>query len=67
MPAYGQDSKVVCFFQSAQNFKTRYATLGFRDNANLDEGAMWPTPYALMELTADDEARIGRLGKKAVS
>ena len=67
MPAYGQDSKVVCFFQSAQNFKTRYATLGFRDNANLDEGAMWPTAFALKELTAAEEARIGALVKKAVS
>jgi hypothetical protein len=67
MPAYAKDAKVVCFFQSAQKFKTRYATLGFSDDANLDEGAMWPTAFALMELTAADEARIGALVKKAVS
>ena len=67
MPAYARDGKVVCFFQSAQKFKTRYATLGFSDQANLDEGAMWPTSYALTELTADDEARIGELVKRAVS
>jgi uncharacterized protein YdhG (YjbR/CyaY superfamily) len=67
MPAYAKDGKVVCFFQSAQKFKTRYATLGFSDKANLDEGAMWPTSYALTELTAADEARIGALVKKAVS
>jgi uncharacterized protein YdhG (YjbR/CyaY superfamily) len=67
MPAYAKDGKVVCFFQSAQKFKTRYATLGFSDEANLDEGAMWPTAFALTELTADDEARIGALVKKAVS
>jgi uncharacterized protein YdhG (YjbR/CyaY superfamily) len=67
MPAYAKDGKVVCFFQSAQKFKTRYATLGFSDQANLDEGAMWPTSYALTELTAADEARIGALVKKAVS
>ena len=67
MPAYAKDGNVVCFFQSAQKFKTRYATLGFSDKANLDEGAMWPTAYALMELTAADEARIGALVKKAVS
>jgi uncharacterized protein YdhG (YjbR/CyaY superfamily) len=67
MPAYAKDGKVVCFFQSAQKFKTRYATLGFSDKANLDEGAMWPTSYALTELTADDEARIGALVKRAVS
>jgi uncharacterized protein YdhG (YjbR/CyaY superfamily) len=67
MPAYARDGKVVCFFQSAQKFKTRYATLGFNDEANLDEGTMWPTAFALTELTADDEARIGALVKKAVS
>jgi hypothetical protein len=67
MPAYAKDGKVVCFFQSAQKFKTRYATLGFNDPANLDEGTMWPTAFALTELTAADEARIGALVKKAVS
>src|ERR1017187_4305848 len=67
MPAYAKDGNVVCFFQSAQKFKTRYATLGFSDKANLDEGAMWPTAFALKELTAADEARIGALVKKAVS
>jgi uncharacterized protein YdhG (YjbR/CyaY superfamily) len=67
MPAYAKDGKVVCFFQSAQKFKTRYATLGFSDEANLDEGTMWPTTFALTELTAADEARIGALVKKAVS
>ncbi len=67
MPAYARDGKVVCFFQSADKFKARYATLGFSDEANLDEGAMWPTPFALTELTAADEARIGALVKKAVS
>jgi len=67
MPAYAKDGKVVCFFQSAQKFKTRYATLGFSDKANLDEGTMWPTSFALTELTADDEARISALVKKAVS
>ncbi|MGZ4612486.1 MAG: iron chaperone [Kineosporiaceae bacterium] len=67
MPAYAKDGKVVCFFQSAQKFKTRYATFGFSDQANLDEGAMWPTAYALTELTAADEARIGALVKRAVS
>ena len=66
MPAYAKDGKVVCFFQSAQKFKTRYATLGFSDQANLDEGAMWPTAFALTELTAADEARIAALVKKAV-
>jgi uncharacterized protein YdhG (YjbR/CyaY superfamily) len=66
-PAYAKDGNVVCFFQSAQKFKTRYATLGFSDKAKLDEGAMWPTSFALTELTADDEARIGALMKKAVS
>jgi uncharacterized protein YdhG (YjbR/CyaY superfamily) len=67
MPAYAKDGKVVCFFQSAQKFKTRYATFGFSDKANLDEGAMWPTYFALKELTAADEGRIGALVKKAVS
>ncbi len=67
MPAYAKDGKVVCFFQSAQKFKSRYATLGFSDEANLDEGAMWPTSFALKELTAADEAKIGALVKKAVS
>jgi uncharacterized protein YdhG (YjbR/CyaY superfamily) len=67
MPAYAKDGKLVCHFQSAQKFKTRYATLGFSDAANLDDGTMWPTTYALTELTAADEARIGELVKKAVS
>ena len=67
MPAYVKDGKVVCFFQSAQKFKTRYATFGFSDRANLDEGAMWPTAFALEKLTAAEEARIGALVKKAVS
>ena len=67
MPAYAKDGKVVCFFQSAQKFKTRYATFGFSDQANLDEGAMWPTAFALKELTAADEARIAALVKRAVS
>ena len=67
MPAYAKDGKVVCHFQSRQKFKTRYATLAFSDEANLDEGAMWPTAFALPELTAADEARIGALVKKAVS
>ena len=67
MPAYAMDGKVVCFFQSAQKFKTRYATLGFSDTANLDEGAMWPTAFALKEWTAAAEERIGALVKKAVS
>ncbi|HEU4351878.1 MAG TPA: DUF1801 domain-containing protein [Burkholderiales bacterium] len=67
MPAYAKDGKVVCFFQSAQKFKTRYATFGFSDKASLDEGAMWPTAFALKELTAAEEARIGALVKKAVS
>jgi uncharacterized protein YdhG (YjbR/CyaY superfamily) len=66
MPAYAKDGKVVCFFQSGQKFKTRYATIGFSDKANLDEGAMWPTAFALTELTASAEARIGALVKKAV-
>ena len=67
MPAYAQDGKIVCFFQPAQKFKTRYVTLGFSDKANLDEGTMWPISYALTELTAADEARISALVKKAVS
>ena len=67
MPAYAKDGKVVCFFQSAQKFNTRYATLGFSDAANLDEGALWPTAFALKELTAAEEARIVSLVKKAVS
>jgi uncharacterized protein YdhG (YjbR/CyaY superfamily) len=67
MPAYAKDGNVVCFFRSAQKFKTRYATFGFSDKANLDDGAMWPTDFALRELTAADEARIGALVKKAVS
>ena len=67
MPAYAKDGKMVCFFQPAQKFKTRYATLGFSDKANLDEGAMWPTSYALTELTPADEARIGALVKRAAS
>ena len=67
MPAYAKDGKVVCFFQSAQKFNARYATLGFNDAANLDEGAMWPTAFALKELTAAEEARIAALVKKAVS
>ena len=67
MPAYAKDGNVVCFFQSAQKFKTRYATLGFSDKANLDEGHMWPTAFALKELTAAEEAKIGALVKKAVS
>ncbi len=67
MPAYAKDGKVVCFFQSAQKFKSRYATLGFSDEANLDKGAMWPTSFALKKLTAAEEKRIGALVKKAVS
>jgi hypothetical protein len=67
MPAYAKNGSVVCFFQSAQKFKTRYATLGFSDKANIDEGTMWPTAFALTQLTAADEARIGALVKKAVS
>ena len=66
MPAYAKDGKVVCFFQSAQKFKTRYATLGFSDAANLDAGAMWPTAFALKKLTASEESRIAALVKKAV-
>ena len=67
MPAYAKDGKVVCFFQSADKFNSRYATFGFNDSANLDEGAMWPTSFALKKLTAAEEARIGALVKKAVS
>jgi len=67
MPAYAKDGKVVCFFQSAQKFNTRYATFGFSDKANLDEGAMWPVAFALKELTATEAGRIGALVKKAVS
>jgi uncharacterized protein YdhG (YjbR/CyaY superfamily) len=67
MPAYAKDGKVVCFFQSAQKFKTRYATFGFNDTANLDEGALWPVAFALKELTPAEEARISALVKKAVS
>ena len=67
MPAYAKDGKVVCFFQSAEKFKARYATFGFNDIANLDDGAMWPTSWALTELTAADEKQIGALLKKAVS
>ena len=67
MPAYAKDGKVVCFFQSAQKFKSRYATFGFSDEANLDEGAMWPTSFALKELAAADEAKIAALVKRAVS
>ncbi|MEU7900793.1 hypothetical protein AB0B45_49205 [Nonomuraea sp. NPDC049152] len=67
MPSYAKDGKVVCFFQSAEKFKSRYATFGFNDIANLDEDTMWPTAFALTELTADVEARIAELVKKAVS
>jgi uncharacterized protein YdhG (YjbR/CyaY superfamily) len=67
MPAYARDGKVVCFFQSADKFKARYATVGFSDEANLDDGAMWPTSFALKELTPADEKRIGALVKQAVS
>jgi uncharacterized protein YdhG (YjbR/CyaY superfamily) len=67
MPAYARDGKVICFFQSAQKFKTRYATFGFSDAANLDEGALWPVAFALKELTANEEAKIGALVKKAVN
>jgi uncharacterized protein YdhG (YjbR/CyaY superfamily) len=66
MPAYAKDGKVVCFFQSADKFKSRYATFGFNDMANLDDGAMWPTSFALKELTPAVEAKIGKLVKKAV-
>jgi uncharacterized protein YdhG (YjbR/CyaY superfamily) len=67
MPAYAKDGKVVCFFQSAQKFNSRYATFSFSDEANLDEGAMWPTSFALKELTAAEEAKISALVKRAVS
>lgn len=67
MPAYAKDGKVICFFQSAQKFKTRYATFGFSDVANLDEGVLWPTAFALTELSAAEEVRIAALVKKAVS
>jgi uncharacterized protein YdhG (YjbR/CyaY superfamily) len=67
MPAYAKDGKVVCFFQSAQKFNSRYATFGFNDDANLDDGAMWPTSFALKELTPVEEAKISALVKKAVS
>jgi uncharacterized protein YdhG (YjbR/CyaY superfamily) len=67
MPAYAKDGKVVCFFQSAAKFKSRYATFGFSDKANLDKGAMWPTSFALKELTAANEKKLGALVKKAVS
>jgi uncharacterized protein YdhG (YjbR/CyaY superfamily) len=67
MPAYARDGKVVCFFQGAQKFKTRYATFGFSDQANLDDGTMWPTSFALKQLTAADEKRISALVKQAVS
>jgi uncharacterized protein YdhG (YjbR/CyaY superfamily) len=67
MPAYAKEGKVVCFFKSADKFKSRYATFGFEEAANLDEGAMWPTSFALKKLTATDEAKIGALVKKAVS
>jgi uncharacterized protein YdhG (YjbR/CyaY superfamily) len=67
MPAYARDGKVVCFFQSAQKFKTRYATFGFSDAANLDEGSVWPVAFALKELTAAEEKRILALVKRAVS
>ena len=67
MPAYARDGKIVCFFQAASKFNARYATLGFNDTANLDDGAMWPTAFALKELTAAEEARISALVKKAAS
>ena len=67
MPAYTKDGKIICFYQPAQKFKSRYATFGFNDDANLDEGGMWPTAFALKELTAAEEATIGALVKKAVS
>jgi uncharacterized protein YdhG (YjbR/CyaY superfamily) len=67
MPAYAKNGKVVCFFQAADKFNSRYATFGFNDTANLDDGAMWPTSFALTELTAADEAKIAALVKKAVS
>jgi uncharacterized protein YdhG (YjbR/CyaY superfamily) len=67
MPAYAKDGKVVCFYQAAQKFKTRYATFGFSDKAMLDEGGMWPVAFALKDLTAADEAKISALVKKAAS
>lgn len=67
MPAYSKDGQVICFFQNAQKFKTRYSTLGFNENANLDEGNMWPTAFALKELGPDEEARVMELVKRAVS
>jgi len=67
MPAYAQDGKMICFFQSAQKFNSRYATLGFSDKANLDDGTMWPTYFALTELTAADEARVAALVQQALS
>ncbi|HVR83637.1 MAG TPA: hypothetical protein VMU54_04950, partial [Planctomycetota bacterium] len=67
MPAYAKDDKVVCFYQNAQKFKTRYGTLGFSDKASLDEGAMWPTAFAVKELTAAEEEKIGALVRKALS
>lgn len=66
MPAYAKDGKVICFFQSSQKFKTRYSTLGFSHKANLDEGNMWPTSFAIKELNADEEAKIAELIKKAI-
>ena len=66
MPAYAKDGQLVCFFRSAQKFNTRYATLGFSDKAHLDDGTMWPTDFALTDVTADDEARIGALVQQAV-
>jgi uncharacterized protein YdhG (YjbR/CyaY superfamily) len=67
MPAYAKDGKIICFFQSAEKFKSRYATFGFNDSANLDDGAMWPVAFALKKLTTTEEARIAALVKKAVS
>jgi uncharacterized protein YdhG (YjbR/CyaY superfamily) len=67
MPAYARDGKIVCFFKSADKFKSRYATFGFEESANLDDGAMWPTSFALTELTAAEEKKIAALVKKAVS
>src|SRR6184192_2695381 len=67
MPAYAKDGKIVCFFQPAKKFKTRYSTLGFNDPAHLDDGNVWPTAFALMKLTSADEAKIGALVKKAAS
>jgi uncharacterized protein YdhG (YjbR/CyaY superfamily) len=67
MPAYAKDGNVICFFQPSQKFKTRYSTLGFSDKANLDDGNMWPNSFAIMKVTAADEARVAALVKKAVS